>query len=428
MTNDHLLEQIAAPENLLQAWRAVRGNIPKYRRARARGPDGVSMTEFEQDLQAQLAALRDMLLHERFQPQPPKRFHIKKKSGGERELAVLSVVDRVAQRATVQILEPYWERAPREGGFLPCSFGFRPGRSVDQALAVAQHLRARGEGWVVDGDIEACFDSLDHDLLEKFLQRKITDHRVLKLIQKWLDVGALKAGMPLETEDSFADWLKSAQKTIQRGLDWALASATAQEDPYAAARYEEALRGIEIEEEAPPEASGEDTLKHMRRAALRRVVINGLVLGASWGRDIARIVGDRLSETFRTPQGRRLLKRGAIATGGLAGVAAAGALAAYLLQRKAGPAPTGVLQGSPLSPLLTNIYLHPFDVRLSKNRHHLVRFADDWVILAADQVKADRAYNEAFEALARLRLHLNTEKTKIHPPDEPFEWLGGVIK
>ena len=114
--------------------------------------------------------------------------------------------------------------------------------------------------------------------------------------------------------------------------------------------------------------------------------------------------------------------------GGLAGAAVVAAVTAYLLNRKAGPSPVGVLQGSPLSPLLANIYLHPFDVSLTGAGHNLARFADDWVILCPDQEKAENAYNDALRSLARLHLKANFEKTHILPPDQKLEWLGAVIK
>src|SRR5262245_29945377 len=103
-----LMEQLASPENLLAAWRAVRGNIPKYRRARSSGPDGVTLLDYERELPAELNALHDRLLAGRYQPYPPARFKLPKRDGGEREVVVLAVADRVAQRAAQQVLEPLW--------------------------------------------------------------------------------------------------------------------------------------------------------------------------------------------------------------------------------------------------------------------------------------------------------------------------------
>lgn len=200
--NMNLMEQLAAPENLLQAWRAVRGNIPKYRRDHSAGPDGVTLTDFEQDLTAQLNILQEALMCERYEPQPPKRFPLSKRGDGSREIAVLTVRDRVAQRAAQQVLEPLWE--PR---FLPCSFGFRPGRSIDDALSYAHDLRAN-QRWVVDGDIKECFPSLDHDLLMRQVKRRVRDRRVINLVQLWLDVGIMDVGLRL----MIPAWLSGCKK------------------------------------------------------------------------------------------------------------------------------------------------------------------------------------------------------------------------
>jgi len=139
-------------------------------------------------------------------------------------------------------------------------------------------------------------------------------------------------------------------------------------------------------------------------------------------------VGPMSRVALSSPVGRRLLKRGAMATGGLAGLAAVAAATAYLLNRKAGPAPAGVLQGSPLSPLLANIYLHPFDMNLTSAGHRLARFADDWVILCPTQDQAETAYNDALRTLGKLHLKANLEKTHILPPDQQLEWLGSIIQ
>ena len=417
---DRLLEQIAAPENLLQAWRGVRGNIPKYRRQRAKGPDGITLIEFERDLQVQLLTLRDMLIHQRYQPMPPGRFLLPKKDGGQREIAVLTIADRVAQRAAVQVLEPIWEP-----GFLNCSYGYRPGRSIEQALSRVQNVRARGHGWVIDGDIQKCFDNLDHDLLTAHLQKRVHDKRVLDLLHTWLEAGIVRAGPPVDEEAPLTERVRGVAAAAQRGLDWLLASAAMQDDPYAAARYEEVLE----EMSKPSKYPERDTLvSNMRRVALRRLALNSVILGVGWARETGASLGGKALLALKNPVSRRLLKKGVLASGGFASLAAIAAIAAYALNQKAGSAPVGVLQGSPLSPLLMNIYLHPFDVSMVRRSHRIVRFADDWVILCPAEENASQAYNHAYEALARIRLKLNANKTHIRKPGEPFEWLGAVVR
>lgn len=435
-----ILELIAAPENLLSAWRSVRGNIPKYRRQRASGPDGISIAEFEKDLTAQLKVLRDMLMKGRYQPQPPAYFSVPKRSGGERLLAILSVRDRIAQRASQQILEPLWEPE-----FLPCSFGFRPGISLNHAITYVQEMRPQN-GWVVDGDIAACFDNLDHDLLMKFIHRKIRDGRVLSLLQSWLDVGIMQAGPPQNVDMQFAKRIESVKNYARKGLDWIMESVAQQADPYGYGRY--AMYDDPASYASmPPGANREsgaaanlnspfpeqDGLGYgVRRMAVRQLISSGMMIGMGFVRARASGIFSRVGAAGRvalsSPVSRRLLKRGAMATGGLAGLTAVAALTAYLLNRKAGPSPAGVLQGSPLSPLLANVYLHPFDMSLTNAGHQMARFADDWVILCPSQEQAESAYNDALRTLGKLHLKANLEKTHILSPDQQLEWLGSVIK
>ena len=427
--SERLLEQVAAPENLLAAWRAVRGNIPHYRRQRASGPDGVSLADFERDLHTQLSALSDMLLRGRYKPVPPAFFPLPKKGGGQRMLAVLPVRDRVAQRAAQQVLEPLWEPA-----FLPCSFGFRPGCSIEQAVAHVHGLRHKGLRLVVDGDIAACFDSLDHDLLASFLKHRIGDGRLLALLQAWLDAGVMQAGPPQSLDMGAASRLRSVSSLARRGLDWVLSAAARDISPFPTSPFAYG----EYEEEEKVHKNGDGNVEpvsyaeEMRQGTIRQIAGGGLLLGVNLlrpaaGRAIAR-AGSAMKTVVGSPASRRLLKKGVVVSGGLAGLAAAAAVTAYLMHRKAGRAPLGVLQGSPLSPLLANIYLHPFDQSLTQAGYALARFADDWVILCRDQDQAEKAFNEAVRALARLRLKVNPQKTRILSPQDNLEWLGAVIK
>lgn len=413
--NDKLMEQIAAPENLLAAWRAVRGNIPKYRRQKASGPDGVTLAEFERELQPQLEALRDMLMRGRYYPVPPARFKLPKRGGGERVIAILPVRERVAQRAAQQVLEPLWEPE-----FLPCSFGFRPGISIEQAVNYVNNLRQHGERWAVDGDIATCFDSMDHDLLISRVQIRVHDGRVLKLLQNWLDAGLLQSGPPVDTDPQSAIDAHKRQKFAKDGMDWVLESVTGDEFDYAG---DYNANGI-------PDNGGFKARNYFSLLA-RRTLVSTVMLGSGTIRPYAQRAASATAGALRglvgTPAGRRLLKRSSVVTGGLAGAAVVAALAAYFLNRKAGAAPVGVLQGSPLSPLLANIYLHPFDLALTGSGYHLARFADDWVITAPEQGCAEQSYNEALKALARLRLKVNPQKTRILQPEEKLEWLGVVL-
>jgi len=429
--NTNLLEQLASPENLLLAWRSVRGNIPKNRRARSAGPDGISLADFEQDLPAQLNVLQDMLIKERYRPQPPIRHVIPKRDGGRREIAVLTVTDRVIQRAAQQVLEPLWE--PH---FLDCSFGYRPGRSIEDALHCAQQLRSQNRRWVVDADIQNCFASLDHEILVGQLRRQVHDRRVMRLIQQWLEVGILQAGPPAD-DSGLPEQVHSITRWAQRGADWLLDRTAQDADPYAAARYEYP-RYVRLDPADDYGASDWLPLDHqgyrtgadeesLRRSALQRMATNSLLLGASWARPAITSLGSKAILFVKSPLGRHILKKSVLASGGLAGIAAIAAITASLIYQKAGPLPAGVLQGSPLSPLLANIYLHLFDLMMVRRQHALVRFADDWVAFAPTYQDADHAYRQAEWALGRLRLDLNPEKTRIRHADEKVQWLGGTI-
>jgi len=426
-----MLEMIAAPENLLSAWRTVRGNIPKYRRQRAHGPDGVTIAEFEQDLTTQIKVLRDMLMKGRYQPSPPSYFSIPKADGKQRVLAILSVRDRVAQRAAQQALEPLWEPE-----FLPCSFGFRPGISLDQAISYAQKIRTQENRWVVDGDIAACFDTLDHDLLLGFLSHKIKDTRVIELIQTWLDVGVMQMGPPQNVDMQFAKQVESARSYAKQGFEWVLESFARQSNPYGSSAYyyddPSAYPPLGAADPNSPYPERDMVVSQMKQTALRQAVMSGAMVGMSFLRTrVSGLVvqaGAAMKVAISSPVGRRLLKRNAWAVGGFAGLAAVAAGTAYLMNRKAGPAPMGVLQGSPLSPLLANIYLHPFDVNMTSTGHRLARFADDWVILCPTQETAESAYNDALRSLGKLHLKANMSKTRILSPDQQLEWLGAVIK
>jgi RNA-directed DNA polymerase len=429
-----ILELICAPENLLSAWRSVRGNIPKYRRKRASGPDGVSLAEFERDLTTQIKILRDMLIKGRYQPSPPSYFSIPKSNGKQRVLAILSVRDRVAQRAAQQVLEPLWEPE-----FLPCSFGFRPGISLNHAIKHVQALRAQQNGWVVDGDIAACFDTLDHDLLLGFLKHKIKDVRAISLLQTWLDVGVMQMGPPQNEDMQFATRVENAKSYAKQGFEWVLESFAQRTDPYSrygGYYYEDDPASYAADPDPanpiPPYPERDALVSNMKRNAIRQVLASGAMFGAGLLRNRASGLiskaGSALKVTVSSPMGRRLLKKNAMAVGGFAGLAAAAAVTAYLMNRTAGPAPVGVLQGSPLSPLLANIYLHPFDVSLCTAGHRLARFADDWVILCPTQDQAEAAYNDALRSLGRLHLKVNLSKTGILPPDKQLEWLGAVIR
>jgi group II intron reverse transcriptase/maturase len=166
-----------------------------YRRTRkdgAVGVDGVTAEEYEQDLEDNLQRLLDCAKSGTYRAPPVRRVHIPKggSSTETRPLGIPTLEDKILQRAVVMLLEPIYEQ-----DFLDCSYGFRPGRSAHQALETfwKQLMNSRG-GWVLEVDIRKFFDNLDHGHLRKFLQLRVRDGVLLRLIGKWLNAGVSEDG------------------------------------------------------------------------------------------------------------------------------------------------------------------------------------------------------------------------------------------
>ena len=136
--------------------------------------------------------IRSQLLKGNYQPQPIKRVEIPKPDGGVRKLGVPCVVDRLIQQALLQVLQPRWDPT-----FSEYSYGFRPGRSAHQAVALAQCYIAGGYNVVVDLDLEKFFDRVNHDGLMARVAARLSDKRVLKLIRAFLTAGVMEDGLGL---------------------------------------------------------------------------------------------------------------------------------------------------------------------------------------------------------------------------------------
>jgi RNA-directed DNA polymerase len=174
-----MLEAIAEPANLALAWTKVRAN------AGAAGVDGQSIAAFDKDVEHQLESLRRRLLcAERYVPPPVLRVEIPKPDGRMRPLGIPTVADRVVQQATRQVIEPFFEAE-----FLPCSFGYRPGRSAQKAVWWVREAIRRGDRWVAEFDIVGFFDHLSHRRLLAQVAKKVDDPEVIGLIRRWLRAG-----------------------------------------------------------------------------------------------------------------------------------------------------------------------------------------------------------------------------------------------
>ena len=267
-------QHLFALDAIQRAWLAVK------RAGGCAGMDGVTIDQFEAHLGTELRELQQLLASGRYRPKPVRQVWVPKASGGLRPLTMWALRDRVAQRAVYDLLAPEFE--PH---FLPCSFGFRPGLGVQDAVKALQAHRDAGMRWIVDADIEDCFGKIPSDRLMGLVRQRVSDRLLLRYTRGWLD----------------ADIMNSAD-------------------------------------------------------------------------------------------GR--------------------------------PRKTGTSQGSVLSPLLSNVYLHQVDVVMMKHELAYLRYADDFVICCRRRRDAEAAMHASEEALARWALRINPHKTRIIHLDQGLNWLG----
>lgn len=185
-----LFNQITSLANLGDAWDEV------ARTNSGPGCDGVTIEDFARNWEENLIELRRKVRANQYRPAPLLKFSIPKKDGSRRWLANMTVRDKIVQRATMRVLDDIYEPY-----FLDCSFAYRKGRSVQQAVERVVEARNFGRVWVLDADLDDFFHSLDHHLLLRFLQENISDPLVLRLIVIWLNEGrpdpAWAMGTPL---------------------------------------------------------------------------------------------------------------------------------------------------------------------------------------------------------------------------------------
>ena len=262
------------PDSLRRAWQAVK------QAGGGAGVDGVTLAEFAARLDGELLALQRELAGGTYRPQPLRQIMVPKRDGGLRPLALWALRDRVAQRAVYEIIAP-----PFESEFLDCSFGFRPGRSVEAAVKRLIAYRDEHRQWVVNADIKSCFDEIDGRRLMLLVRRHVHDRVLLHYVRGWIEHQILNSadGVP----------------------------------------------------------------------------------------------------------------------------------------RKAGAS-----QGSVLSPLLANVYLHPFDQAMTARGFATLRYADNFVICCRRKAEAEEARTAAQAGLQAIGLQLNESKTAIVSFDTGFAWLG----
>ena len=177
-----LLHHIS-PETLEVAFYALK------RRA-APGVDGMTWQEYEADLERRLIDLHGRIHRGAYRPQPSRRTYIPKADGRQRPLAIAALEDKIVQGATVLVLNAIYEE-----DFLGFSYGFRPGRGAHDALdALAVAISKRKVNYILDADIRSFFDSVSQEWLVRFVEHRIGDKRIIRLIRKWLQAGILEDG------------------------------------------------------------------------------------------------------------------------------------------------------------------------------------------------------------------------------------------
>lgn len=180
---DDVFNFVCDPATLVVAFDRVAGNAG----ARTAGVDGVTAAHVKAaGAEVFLGHVRSLLKAGTFRPVPVREKMIPKAGGKLRRLGIPNITDRVVQAALKLVLEPIYE-----ADFHPCSYGFRPGRRAQDAIAEIHHLSTAGYRWVLDADIEACFDRIDHTALIGRMRRRVKDKRMLTLVKSFLKAGIM---------------------------------------------------------------------------------------------------------------------------------------------------------------------------------------------------------------------------------------------
>src|SRR5262249_39469408 len=167
------------------------------RKDSAPGIDGVTAMDYEANLEANLLDLLERIKSGRYEAPPVRRVYISKVDGSQRPLGIPTFEDKVAQRAMSMVLEAIYEQ-----DYLPCSYGFRPGRSAHQALnSLQREIWSKRLYWVLELDIRKYFDSIPHTHLRAFLDQRVKDGVIRRMIDKWLNAGVVEDSLLRRTTE-----------------------------------------------------------------------------------------------------------------------------------------------------------------------------------------------------------------------------------
>jgi RNA-directed DNA polymerase len=174
----------------------LRDSFYALKRRAAPGVDGMTWEEYESGLEGRLPDLHSRVQRGAYRAKPSRRVYIPKADGRQRPLGIAALEDKIVQQAVVTILNQIYEV-----DFLGFSYGFRPSRSPHQALdALSVGLHTKLVKWVLDADIRGFYDNMSHEWILKFIEHRVADRRILRLIQKWLKAGVSEDGEWLETK------------------------------------------------------------------------------------------------------------------------------------------------------------------------------------------------------------------------------------
>jgi len=161
------------------------------KKSAAAGVDGVTWQDYEHNLEYHIAGLHDRIHRGAYRALPSRRVWIPKPDGRQRPLGITALEDKIVQQAVVWVLQSIYEQ-----DFLGFSYGYRPGRKPHDALdALSVAITSKKVNWILDADVEGFFDAIDHSWLVKFLEHRIGDRRILRLIKKWLHAGVIEDGV-----------------------------------------------------------------------------------------------------------------------------------------------------------------------------------------------------------------------------------------